>query len=99
MTKKYAMVGHNVGGKDFRTIARHMTKRGDSMNHATARNILHRAMTKIGQAIADEFAPGMSEERLSAMIADPLFQEGCAEIVQDLYTIERQREKGRAGNN
>lgn len=91
--KKYATVGSNVQGNDFRTIARKMTKNGDTMNHATARNVLHRAMQKVGRVIVNELSVKIDNNGLDKLISDPLFQEGFAEIVQDLYTVESNKNK------
>ena len=43
-TNGYATVKTFSGGNDYRTIAEKMTKNGQKMNHATARNIFLSAM-------------------------------------------------------
>ena len=41
----------NDGGMGFHDIAERMTKSGDKMNHATARNVLLRALKKISSGV------------------------------------------------
>jgi len=47
----YATVQKN-GGMGFREIAELMTSNGDSMNHNTARNHLHRGLSKLALPLA-----------------------------------------------
>lgn len=84
MTEKYATVGHDFDGMNFRTIARKMTKSGFRMNHATARNILHTALNKITTKIV---ADGCLEGKDPFVLArSASFQSALGAIVQDLYS-------------
>lgn len=83
MTGKYATVGQDFDGMNYRTIARKMTRSGHKMNHATARNVLHAALTKIaGRIIADG---GTTAHDATALSASASFQAAVGAIVQDLY--------------
>lgn len=67
-------------GMGFREIAEIMTKDGDQMNHATARNVMLRALSKISGPLAS--LHGAKNGADSTKIAiDPRFQEAMMEII------------------
>jgi hypothetical protein len=81
---KYSTVGSEFDGMNYRTIARHMTRAGHKMNHATARNILHAALAKIAsQVLANGTNSVMNAGEL---VRSPVFQAAVGAIVQDLYS-------------
>jgi hypothetical protein len=70
-------------GLGFREIAAKMTEDGDEMNHATARNILHRALHKISRPLVALHGKTGNEldEEAYRVAADPRFQEAMVEII------------------
>jgi len=77
----------NDGGLGFHDIAKKMTCDGDQMNHATARNVLLRALKKISIPVCKMH--GLSGEALEReaekTACDPRFQEAVAQfIVEDI---------------
>lgn len=82
LATKYATVGNDFDGMSFRIIARKMTKNGQAMNHATARNILHSALAKIaGSIMADA---SICDQDPNALALTASFQSAIGSIVQDL---------------
>jgi len=72
-------------GLGFREIAERMTAEGDSMNHATARNVLIRGLSKIARPVAALHSkPGSSlDEETWRIASDPRFQEAMIEILSE----------------
>jgi hypothetical protein len=70
-------------GLGFREIAERMTADGDEMNHATARNVLLRGLSKIARPVAALHAKSGSslEEETWRIASDPRFQEAMIEIL------------------
>ena len=74
------------GGQDYRTIAEKMTKAGNKMNHATARNVFLSALCKIAKPVHNLHGIPTSEESIKSTAKDPRFQSGVAEILASLRT-------------
>jgi hypothetical protein len=71
------------GGMCFHDIAKIMTTSGDKMNHATARNVLLRALKKISTPLCELHGvkgENLEEESLKTA-ADPRFQAAIAEFI------------------
>jgi hypothetical protein len=69
----------------FHDIADRMTKSGDKMNHATARNVLLRALKKISTPICKMHGVKTEflEEESIKTASDPRFQEAIASFLAD----------------
>lgn len=82
----YATVSSD-GGMGFHDIAAKMTASGDKMNHATARNVLLRALKKLSVPVCK--LHGVSGEVLDEeaikTACDPRFQEAIAQFLADEY--------------
>ena len=72
-------------GLGFREIAEEMTKSGDNMNHATARNVLIRGLMKIAKPIAALHGKSGSDLEKDAwrLASDPRFQEAMISILNE----------------
>jgi hypothetical protein len=70
-------------GLGFREIAEEMTKSGDEMNHATARNVLIRGLLKIARPVAVLHGKSGSDLEKEAwrIASDPRFQEAMINII------------------
>lgn len=79
----YATVSNT--GLGFQEIAEQMTKAGDKMNHATARNVLLRALKKLSVPICQ--LHGVKKESLETealkTACDPRFQEAICKFLED----------------
>ena len=75
----------NDGRMGFHDIAERMTKSGDKMNHATARNVLLRALNKISTPLCQ--LHGVSKDALdeesTKTASDPRFQAAVAQFLDD----------------
>jgi hypothetical protein len=76
-------------GINYRDIADTMTNIGYKMNHSSARNYVLRVMRKFADAIIDEYEIEMNEDTLDNVIKSPLFQNGIADLLQDIEAIRR----------
>ena len=81
----YATVNDVNGALDYRTIAKKMTSRGDKMNHATARNVFLRAMTKFAKPIHEMYEDELGLSCAETTARDPRFQAGILEMVECVY--------------
>ncbi len=77
----YATV-NDLGGLDYRSIAKEMTDAGFKMNHATARNVFVRGMSKIAKEVCDVYGETSTEKRRKAIAIDPTFQNTIAELIE-----------------
>lgn len=77
----YATV-NDLGGLDYRSIAKEMTAAGYKMNHATARNVFVRGMSKIAKEVCEVYGESASEKRKKAIAIDPTFQNTVAELIE-----------------
>jgi len=75
----------NDGGMGFHDIADRMTKSGDKMNHATARNVLLRALKKISTPLCQ--LHGVHKDQLDEesikTACDPRFQAAVAQFLDE----------------
>jgi len=85
--KKYVSVV-NDNGLDYNQIAEYQTKRGDKMNHSTARNLVVRSFIKIAESITNKCGMSLSHEELLNMAIDKNFQESIIDLIR-----EREQEK------
>ena len=80
----YATIKDN-GGMGYHEIAAKMTSNGDKMNHATARNVLLRALKKISIPICQ--LHGIHKDHLdeesTKTASDPRFQEAIAQFLEN----------------
>jgi hypothetical protein len=84
--RKYASATMTEG-IDYRTIAETMTSQGETMNHATARNVLMGAMERIAIGVGKHVNVDLSMEDAMRIARDPTFQGAVADIVSDLYAL------------
>jgi len=77
----------NTGGFGFREISEQMTKEGDKMNHATARNVFIRGLIKLATPLCklQGVPDNMLEEEAIKTAVDPRFQAA----VGDILTLKR----------
>jgi len=79
----YATITDIDGALDYRSIAEHMTSRGDKMNHATARNVFMSAMRKIARPLHELHNMPVDDDAIMDTAKDPRFQEGVIAILSD----------------
>lgn len=80
----YATVSKN-NGLGFREISEIMSKSGNVMNHATARNILIRGLLKIARPICElhGIPRDKIEEEALKTANDPRFQDAICELLSE----------------
>ena len=76
----YATV-NELGGLDYRSIAEHMTGSGHKMNHATARNVFVKGMSKIAREVCVLYGQECTPQNLKAFAINPVFQNAIAEMM------------------
>jgi hypothetical protein len=79
----YATV-NELGGFDYRSIAEKMTDEGHKMNHATARNVFVRGMSKIAREICILYGKECSASNLKEVAISPDFQNAIAEMIVEI---------------
>ena len=79
----YATV-NELGGLDYRSIAEHMTDEGHKMNHATARNVFVKGMSKIAREICILYGQECSQSNLKTVAISPNFQNAIAEMISEI---------------
>jgi len=79
----YATITSIEGAKDYRSIAEIMTKSGQKMNHATARNVFLRAMKKIAIPLHEMYDMPCDDNSIMRTARDPRFQESVFEIIAE----------------
>jgi hypothetical protein len=79
----YATV-NELGGLDYRSIAEHMTDEGHKMNHATARNVFVKGMSKIAREICILYGQECSPSNLKTVAISPNFQNAIAEMIAEI---------------
>ena len=84
----YATVSKVEHAMDYRKIAEYMTGQGYKMNHATARNVFVRAMSKLAKPIFELYGVPTDSKSIMAAAQDPRFQEGIIELVSDILSNE-----------
>jgi hypothetical protein len=85
--KEYVTNNADLDGLDYRTMSRIMTNAGYKMNHATARNVLFRAMKKFAHGYCKALGVDSHKQSITRIINDPRFQSGLGALVQDQYTV------------
>ena len=79
----YATV-NDLNGLDYRSIAEEMTEAGFKMNHATARNVFVRGMSKIAKEVCEVYGESATEKRKKEIAINPVFQNTIAELIEVL---------------
>lgn len=77
----YASVADIEDAQDYRTIAKKMSESGSKMNHATARNIVLRALKKLTIPLTESYD---NTADVDEIVKDPRFQSGLADILEEL---------------
>lgn len=67
----------------FRKIASVMSKRGTSMNHATARGVLMRGLEKIAEEVLVTVTGTSTPEGVTRLARDVSFQEYVGEVIDE----------------
>ena len=76
----YATV-NDLGGLDYRSIAEQMTDEGHKMNHATARNVFVKGMSKIAREVCVLYGRECTPQNLKSVAINPSFQNAIAEMM------------------
>jgi hypothetical protein len=71
------------GGMGYREIAERMTEKGDRMNHSTARNVFLKAVKKVAKDACETTGVDLCDKEIENVAADPRFQSGLIEIIND----------------
>ena len=79
----YATV-NELGGLDYRSIAEQMTDDGHKMNHATARNVFVKGMSKIAREVCVLYGQVCTPENLQSVAIHPGFQNAIAEMMSSI---------------
>jgi len=79
----YATVAKD-GGMGYREISESLTRRGDKMNHSTARNVFVSAMSKIARDACIFNNVPTTQENIKRISSDPRFQEGVRDMLKGL---------------
>lgn len=87
--KGYATVTEIPGAMDYRTISEKMTKSGDKMNHATARNVFLSAMCKLAEPMHELYGLDASDDSIMLTAKDPEFQSGIVDMFEEYGSSTR----------
>ena len=79
----YATV-NELGGLDYRSIADQMTDDGHKMNHATARNVFVKGMSKIAREVCVLYGQECTPQNLKSVAIHPGFQNAIAEMMSSI---------------
>ena len=79
----YATV-NDLSGMDYRSIAEKMTEEGHKMNHATARNVFVKGLTKIAREVCVLDGQDCSPDNLKSVAIHPAFQSAVAEMITEI---------------
>lgn len=79
-------------GVDFRKIAEVMTQAGYQMNHATARNQLMIALTKLLDDVAKQAGAKLSKAQLSKLLQNQTVHNALADI---LHVVHEEDQAGK----
>lgn len=74
-------------GANYRTISEHMTKLGQPMNHASARNHVLRIMKKFAIAFAEASGDLVDDDKVTSTARDPRFQSAMTELIQRQFSF------------
>ena len=80
----YATTKEYVNGADYRTIASKMSNQGYKMNHATARNVFVKGLSKIAREVCVLYGQDCSPENLKSVAISPVFQNAIAEMITEI---------------
>ncbi len=73
----------------FRRIAQVMTKRGDKMNHATARGALIKGMEKIAAVVLTDVKGYVDPVDVNRMVRSEFFQSYVGEVLDEDEAMKR----------
>ncbi len=88
----YATVAPDEG-INYREIADTMTALGFPMNHSSARNGVLRVMRRFVAAFTDEYDIDVTEARIDEIAKSPSFQQGIADMLNDIEVERRARRR------
>lgn len=74
----------DLSGMDYRSIAEKMTEDGFKMNHATARNVFVKGLSKIAREVCVLYGQDCSPENLKSVAISPVFQNAIAEMITEI---------------
>ena len=74
----------DLSGMDYRSIAEKMTEEGFKMNHATARNVFVKGLSKIAREVCVLYGQDCSPENLKSVAISPVFQNAIAEMITEI---------------
>lgn len=74
----------DLSGMDYRSIAEKMTEDGFKMNHATARNVFVKGLSKIAREVCVLYGQDCSPENLKNVAINPVFQNAIAEMITEI---------------
>ena len=74
----------DLSGMDYRSIAEKMTEEGFKMNHATARNVFVKGLSKIAREVCVLYGRDCSPENLKSVAISPVFQNAIAEMITEI---------------
>ena len=74
----------DLSGMDYRSIAEKMTEDGFKMNHATARNVFVKGLSKIAREVCVLYGRDCSPENLKSVAISPVFQNAIAEMITEI---------------
>tara|TARA_B100000214_G_scaffold73151_1_gene49080 strand:- start:3788 stop:4066 length:279 start_codon:yes stop_codon:yes gene_type:complete len=74
----------DLSGMDYRSIAEKMTEEGFKMNHATARNVFVKGLSKIAREVCVLYGQDCSPENLKNVAINPAFQNAIAEMITEI---------------
>ena len=89
-------LGHKVGkyvtlsdrdAMNYRTIAKHMTDQGWKMNHATARGVLLKGLTKVAKRVLIGMKGYADPAEVEQLIKTEAFQGFVGDIVEERHGI------------
>lgn len=81
-SKKYVSVA-STNGLDYNQISDYMTKRGDTMNHSTARNLVVRSFIKIAENLTKKYGIKLNHEQLLDIAINNNFQESIIDLIKE----------------
>jgi hypothetical protein len=89
MGRSYALFTDDDGA-NYREIAEVMTALGFPMNHSSVHNHVLRSMMKFLEAFMEEWGVEYSEDEARAIIRNPEFQGGVADLLHLIEAIRRE---------
>ena len=68
---------------NYRTIAKHMTEQGWKMNHATARGVLIKGMTKVAKRVLIGVKGHADPIDVNRLVKSPAFQGYVGDMIEE----------------